>query len=582
MNFRKWSFFVCALGLLCVFAFWYAYRSPSSIRAPREIASTQGNPGWNTDGVTRQAADLFKKDDYAGLEKLVGEIKSRGYDIRQTYPELSAFYSVFGLNGSADERRWLDQQTKLDGWMRAYPDSPTAKIVMADWYIGYGWKARGTGLADTVTQEGWKLLAEYLAKAADILKSVPPEKVDDPQYYRLWLVVALGQGWSRGPMEHYFNKGTEVARDFFPLYAAAAYFLLPKWYGDQQDCARFAAHAAASFSGEKGEILYALLAREDANEYGDDFFTQSSFDYGRVRNAFLAEVEKNEITKFGAQNNLCYLASIAGDKATAKTLFLDLGHTAAKQCFGGLDTFLRLRKATGAQDAIDQAMALEQGGNLEEAEKTWLSFHPDAKTSPWLKSFYMRQGMEAKLRESTLPTDGKTCAEILDTDVAQANPDVLANQSRLGPQLGLWEKAEAAAQAFNQKRPWNVTGKNTLLLCALHRGDMERAEAVRQEFVALKTDRPAYRIAQSILNGEKTWAQARNDLKNGDPYLSQAATAIALYYLSLGKPEDAQTVLREALSLCRDGGNAMMESLLFGSLSRSMEPATQVTSARVP
>ena len=581
MNLRKWIFFLCVYSLLCVLAFWHTLRPPLPIRAPRELASAHGNPGWNTDGVYQQTADLFKKDDYAGLEKLVGEIKSRGYDIRQTYPELSAFYSAFGITGSADEHRWLDQQTKLEGWMRAYPYSPTAKIVMADWYIGYAWRARGTGFADTVTQEGWELLAEYLAKAANMLKSVPPEKVDDPQYYRLWLVVALGQGWSRPQMEHYFKKGTEMARDFFPLYSAAACFLLPKWYGNQKDCARFAAHAAASFSGEKGEILYALLAREDAHEYDDDFFTQSFFDYGRVRNAFLAEAEKNEITKFGAQNNLCYLASIAGDKATAKTLFLDLGYRAAKQCFGGLDTFLRLRKATGAQDSIDHAMALEQGGNLAEAEKTWLSFHPDAKTNTWLKSFYVRQGMEAKLRESTLPTDGKTYAEILDTDVAQADPNVLANQSRLAPQLGLWDKAEAAAQAFNQKRPWNVTGKITLLLCALHRGDQEQAEAVRKEFVALKTDRPAYQAAQAVFNGRKTWAQARGDLKKGDQYLPQATTAIALYYLSQGKHEEAHTVLREALLLCRDNDETLLESLLFGSLSRSLGPAPE-TSVRVP
>jgi hypothetical protein len=540
-------------------------------------SAAHGNPGWNSYGIRATAADLLKKDDYAGLEKLAVEIKKRGCDIRQTYPELCAFYEAFEIKATEDERHWLDQQTKLHGWLRACPDSLTAKIAMANWYIGYAWKARGSGWAYTVSREGWGLMHEFLVKAAEILNSVPASQVDDPEFYHASMIVAVDADSPREAGDRAFKKGVKLAREYYPLYGLRAYYLMPRWYGKIGDWESFAQDAFDSFPDDKREIFFALLVHNQATVCWDDFFNKSFVDYNCVKRGLLA-AEKIDHRKGYSLSKLCYLASIRGDRATAVQLFLDLGTDAWSSAFDTEDVkgenLERLRKATGAEGMIDRARSLEERGHLAEAEKMWLSFHPDAPTSPWLKAFYMRQGMEAPLRESTRPIDGKSCAEILDTDAAQASPDVLANQSRLEPQLGYWEKAEAAAQAFNQKRPWNVTGKNTLWLCALHRGDKGQAAAICKEFVALKTDRPSYQSAQAVLKGEKTWAQARRDLKNQDQYLSQATLAIALYYLTQDKPGDAQSVLREVLPLClANDEKPILESLLFGSLARSLTPS---------
>lgn len=577
MNLRKWSFFLCLWSLLCVLAFWGALRAPTLVRVMQDPSVAHGNPGWNSNGIQRQAADLLKKDDYAGLEKLAGEIKKKGYDIRQTYPELCAFYEAFEIKAAEDERHWLDQQTKLDGWLRTCPDSLTAKIAMANWYVGYAWKARGSGWAYTVSREGWGLMHEFLVKAAEILDSVPANQIDDPEFYHVSMIVAVDADSPREAGEIAFQKGVKLAREYYPLYGLRAYYLMPRWYGKIGDWESFAQNASDTFPDDKREIFFALLVHNQAAMCWDDFFSKSSVDYNCVKRGLLA-AEKIDQRKGYSLSKLCYLASIRGDRATAVQLFLDLGSDAWASAFDTEDVkgtnLERLRKATGAEAMIDRAQSIEERGQLAEAEKMWISFHPDTPTSPWLKPFYTRQGMEAKLRESARRIDGKTCAEILDTATAQADPDVLANQSRLGPQLGLWEKAEAAAQAFNQKRPWNVTGKNALWLCALHRGDKERAAALCQEFASLKTDRPSYQSAQAVLKAEKTWAQVRGDLKPKDQYLPQAALAIALYYLTQDHPGDAQKVLRDALPLCRASEDkTVMESLLYGSLARSLTPA---------
>jgi len=555
MHCKRWSLLAVCLAALCLFP----------------TGSVLAEAGWDTKEVAHKAAELFQKSDFAGLETMVSELKKKGYDIRQAYPELSAFYSVFAIKDTESERHWLDWQTQLDGWSRAVPDSLSAKIVMANWYVEYAWKARGNGFANTVTMEGWQLMGERLRQAASILRSVPEEKIDDPEYYRLFLSIARGQGWKRAEMERCFEKGTALAREFFPLYESASCYLQARWYGQPIDCSRFAAEVAAKMPGDKGEVLYSLLARSEAPVYGEDYFTKSPVDYDRIKNAFLAEEQRNGPTKRAAQDALCYLAAMKGDKETATRLFLELGDAACEEAFGGRDAFLRLRKQSGAEEEIDQALTAERLGNLAKAERLWTSFHRDVATNPWLVRFYERQGMEAGLRGSSLQVEGALPAALLDADVATAPPDLLENLSRLYPQLGQWEKATAVAQAFNQKQPWNLTGKTTLWLCALQRGDRERAAAVRGEIAALKTDRPAYLAAQAILSGSKTWEETREALKTADQYLCQAATAIAVFYISQGDAKTAQMVIEQTLPLAPDTSErALLESLLYGSVARSL------------
>lgn len=573
----KWNFLLCVCTALCL------------------LQPVQAAPGNDNDGIKKKAATLFKQDDYAGLETLVGGIKQRGYDISQIYPELSAFYHALELKSTDSERQWLDQQTKLDGWAKAFPDSLSAKVAMADWFIGYAWKARGTGYAHTVTDEGWKLMSERLNQAANILRSVPPEKVDDPEYYRHWITLAVGDDSPNKAGGEAFAKGAQVAKEFYPLYSTRAYFLLPRWFGKSGEWEKFAEEASATFLGEKRDILYAQLAQTQARFYGESFFQECSMDYDRIKSGLLASAAL-EKGLFGNLSRLCYLAAIQGDKETARRLFLDLGSNATTRSFGELSDFIRLRKASGAAEAVEAAEALEQAGNLAEAEKALASFHPEAPTSPWLFYFYMRQGMEPKLRKITLLSDGFPIPKILDTSVAEANPDILANLSRICPQLGDWDKAEAAGREFNQKRPWNLTGKLTLWLCALHKGDRQQAEALRQEIAALKTDRPNYQAAQAILSGGKTWDDIRGELippaqdeqaassdgqsakepgassKKFSQYLCQSITAITLHYLSKGDAATAQAVIKESLPACPDNPEkALLTSLLYGSVARSLK-----------
>ena len=536
------------------------------------LAQAPAASGPGPYAVKDKASDLFKKGDYKGLETVVSLVKG-GFDIRESYPALAGFYDAFYIDGKQSEEEWQEQRKKLEEWLSEIPDSLTARIVLSDWYVSYGWKARGSGEADTVTPEGWRLLRERVAEAERVLKGVPPEKIDDPEYYNRWLWVGIGGGLSVDEMNRYFDKGVELAKDYYGLYKTKAYYLLPRWYGREGDWEQFLKESADAFPVEKGDVFYAHLAREQAHFYGETFFDTCDVDYARIKRGYLLEAG-HERPGSNNSSDFCYLAAIYGDKETAVKLFLELGDDANIPSFGTRDDFLRLRGQCGAQALLDAAPAAERAGKLDDAEKEFEAFTSDPLTNVRLRFFYERQGMEEKLRGMNITEDGQSIDEILNTGVDASSPPILYDLALIAPSLGEWDKAEAAARKFDQIRPFNLTGKNVLLLCAIHRGDNASAEAMRKEIVDLKTNRGCYEVAQSVLSGGKTWDQARDSMKSDDPYFLHGATAIAFYYLSRGQDDLAKSILQEAVSAHprENMEKALMESVLYGSLSHALKP----------
>src|SRR4029453_513521 len=64
-------------------------------------------------------------------------------------------------DGCADtDAHWTELLAVLRRWHEQRPASLPAAIAIADASVGYGWKARGTGFANTVPPDGWRLIGE--------------------------------------------------------------------------------------------------------------------------------------------------------------------------------------------------------------------------------------------------------------------------------------------------------------------------------------------------------------------------------------------------------------------------------------
>jgi hypothetical protein len=103
-----------------------------------------------------------------------------------------------------------------------------------------------------------------------------------------------------------------------------AYYLLPGWRGKPGDWEAFAAEAADARGGEEGDMLYMIIARSRASTEGQSFFSNTQISYPRMKRGFEASMTRHPAYVYDF-NSFCYFACIAGDRATAKTLFDKIG-----------------------------------------------------------------------------------------------------------------------------------------------------------------------------------------------------------------------------------------------------------------
>ena len=147
--------------------------------------------------------------------------------------------------GYSPEQLWLEFHRQTGGageagqWVR--------NIVLADYHVKAGWNARGTGYADEVTEEGWKLLRTHLQAAADLLKEAYRLHPEYPEAARRMISVSLGlDAPPHEPPRLWFDRA--VAADFEgkKSYDSFLNTLLPRWNGSHREMLEFGRECLAT------------------------------------------------------------------------------------------------------------------------------------------------------------------------------------------------------------------------------------------------------------------------------------------------------------------------------------------------
>ena len=111
------------------------------------------------------ALKMVKDKKYAELDCFADRVRSGKERLPDGRWKLDVFYSglaspvVYSVH--ATEEDWNVHLKALRKWTLAKPKSITARVALAEALIGYAWFARGNGLADTVSNSGWKLFGEH-------------------------------------------------------------------------------------------------------------------------------------------------------------------------------------------------------------------------------------------------------------------------------------------------------------------------------------------------------------------------------------------------------------------------------------
>jgi hypothetical protein len=284
-------------------------------------------------------ADLVAEK-FEGLDSTADHLRSEKTRLPGGYWQLRVFYSALDLPDKTEQDS-SEHIAHLEHWMSQRPTSITARVALATALTRWAWVARGHGLANTVTPDGWRLFDERIKEAQVILAGSAKMPTMCPQWYSAMLGVGTAQGWDAARMHQILEEGIKFEPGYYYLYLQYANYLLPKWHGHPGDASSFASTSADAVGGDGGDILYFQIATELIKR-GDGDFPIHEMDWQRIQRGYQAL--KSE---YGAarrtENELAFMAWKYQDAAVARRQFALIEGNWASTVWGDRNYFDRAR-----------------------------------------------------------------------------------------------------------------------------------------------------------------------------------------------------------------------------------------------
>lgn len=267
---------------------------------------------------------LLAEEKFSELEDLAHTLRTQKSQTVGGVWKLCEFYNGVHIDGKETVSADFEAELALMGkWKAAFPHSITRPVAEAFILTKYAWKARGSGYANTVKEDGWRLFGERISRARAVLEDAAPA-VRCPHWYAAMQTVALAQGWDKAAYDELFKKAVEAEPSYSVFYTRKAYHLLPRWYGNEGDPAAFADEAARLHPD--GLEIYARIVWAQKRFYGKDFFAESRFDWQKTKSGFEALLARHPASKAIPQA-YCLFACRTKERELARKLFAVIGTT---------------------------------------------------------------------------------------------------------------------------------------------------------------------------------------------------------------------------------------------------------------
>ena len=329
---------------------------------------------------------LVQKEDFKQLDCIADITRSKKMRFAGGMWQLHSFYAgVSGLQGHATEEDWKDLQTHLERWVSEKPQSITASVALAKFYVNDAWAARGNGMSNTVTGSGWKLFGQRMEKAKTILEQASALHDKCPEWNVTMQNVALGLGWDARQHDDLLKQATTFAPDYYYFYRVQAEYLLPRWSGEDGDASRFAQASADRMGGDQGDMLYFQIAGSIVCPCQEDEFQHMS--WPRLQKGY-ALLEKEYGASLTNLNLLALMATKKRDSVVADAAFKRIGDNWDEEAWSN-EAFFNQNKAIAAQlgalEARSRALVEEAAANLQKAGGLQYQKDVEQSISKWMQ-----------------------------------------------------------------------------------------------------------------------------------------------------------------------------------------------------
>lgn len=267
---------------------------------------------------------VLENENFAQLEEIASTARSQKSRFSGGAWKLHTFYGVLKVPGSqtATDTEWNAHIERLQRWIAAAPDAITPRVALAETYLEFAWKARGSGSGDSVTAEGWQLFGERVQQAQDTLEKAKSLSAKDTEWYRAMQTVCLAQEWDHARAAQLLVDANAFEPGYYYFYTANANYLLPKWDGAPGDSELFAKNIADRIGGPDGDFVYFQIALSlnccKAHPQAP------ALSWGRVKQGFASLEQLYGSTSF-ERNAMAFMAVRQGDQQFAQQLFARIG-----------------------------------------------------------------------------------------------------------------------------------------------------------------------------------------------------------------------------------------------------------------
>lgn len=299
---------------------------------PFKVTAVQTPETTELISLMKHTTTLLAAKDYPELDQLAAKLRSskeRNADgvwkLSELYYALSISNNIFGMEmyDNIPDQAYEGRIAELRDWVKARPDSITARVALASVQVDYAWNARGGGYANTVTAEGWKGFGERLKEAAETLAAAKRLPIKCPVYWCVAMDVGLGLELPKDRLNDIFHEAINYQPDFMSFYDCRANLLLPRWDGNHGEWENDLAQSADNVGGADGDALYTQVVwKLNRSTAFNNIFQENNLSWPRVKKG-LEVLEKRYPNSLAVKNEGLYLAVFAQDAPAARKYFVD-------------------------------------------------------------------------------------------------------------------------------------------------------------------------------------------------------------------------------------------------------------------
>ena len=207
---------------------------------------------------------------------------------------------------------------KAKKWQDKMPEASTPLTMLSIIYNDTGWRIRGSGYGNTVSDAQWVEFNKYVKTAILSLNDAISRENNDAVIYSKMIGMKTAISDDKD-LYSLFKEGVKIDKYCIPVYISLMNSYLPKWGGSCKKCESFAKKAANMTKDEMGDGMYARLAGFCLLHSEEKIFDEYKFDYDRIKNGYYQLLEKYPDSN-RMRNALCFIAHKKHDTKTAKEM----------------------------------------------------------------------------------------------------------------------------------------------------------------------------------------------------------------------------------------------------------------------